>query len=230
VLLSISPGAVRFARKIHRRVRALGGASVRAAFGGDSILPARLGIISRPIASAPQVSCMPSTIVSAAGTRMMGRQERTSNTMMRLWEPHDPGGSCLLHTTPPLLHQPDIPRERRSPVIPPGWVPQPLPRWVPQGVRGQWSPAWVRFRWSDAPLRYVGVRPIDSAPIDGPPSSAHDERNSGRRPIGPALWAGRAFARNLRKPVSGCAATTVFHPAHPVTYGDYLVGATRRRG
>src|SRR5215213_8593652 len=46
-----------------------------------------------------------------------------------------------------------------------------------------------------APLRYVGVRLADPEPVDGPPSSAHDERNYGRRPIGPALRAGRAFAR-----------------------------------
>jgi hypothetical protein len=53
-----------------------------------------------------------------------------------------------------------------------------------------------------ASLRYVGVRPIDSSPVDGPPSSAHDERNCRRRTIQPALRAGRAFARiqktNLR--------------------------------
>ena len=53
-----------------------------------------------------------------------------------------------------------------------------------------------------APLRYVGVRPIDSSPVDGPPSSAHSGRNHGGRTIGPALWAGSAFARiqktNLR--------------------------------
>jgi hypothetical protein len=46
-----------------------------------------------------------------------------------------------------------------------------------------------------APLRYVGVRLADPEPVDGPPSSAHDEQNCGRRPIGPALRAGRAFAR-----------------------------------
>src|SRR5512133_4190915 len=46
-----------------------------------------------------------------------------------------------------------------------------------------------------APLRYVGVRLIDSLPVDGPPSSAHSGRNCGGRTIGPALRAGRAFAR-----------------------------------
>ena len=46
-----------------------------------------------------------------------------------------------------------------------------------------------------APLRYVGVRLTDSEPVDGPPSSAHDERNNGRQTIQPALRAGRAFAR-----------------------------------
>jgi hypothetical protein len=41
----------------------------------------------------------------------------------------------------------------------------------------------------------LGVRPIDSLPVDGPPSSAHSGRNRGGRTIGPALRAGRAFAR-----------------------------------
>ena len=54
-----------------------------------------------------------------------------------------------------------------------------------------------------APLRYVGVRPIDSSPVDGPPSSAHSGRNRGGRTIQPALRAGRAIARisepNLRR-------------------------------
>jgi hypothetical protein len=46
-----------------------------------------------------------------------------------------------------------------------------------------------RGRDRPAPLRYVGVRPIDSSPVDGPPSSAHSGRNSGGgrlgRPAGP---------------------------------------------
>ena len=44
------------------------------------------------------------------------------------------------------------------------------------------------------PLRYVGVRPINSAPVDGPPSSAHSGRNHGGRTngVGPA---GRARYR-----------------------------------
>jgi hypothetical protein len=29
---------------------------------------------------------------------MMGRQARASTVIMRRWEPHDPGGSCLHHT------------------------------------------------------------------------------------------------------------------------------------
>src|SRR4029453_4776303 len=60
------------------------------------------------------------------------------------------------------------------------------------------------------PLRYVGVRPIDSEPVDGPPSSAHSGRNRGGRTISPALRAGRAFARNLRKPTCGYAAIPIF--------------------
>src|ERR671910_215647 len=49
-----------------------------------------------------------------------------------------------------------------------------------------------------------------SAPVDGPPSSAHSGRNRGGRTIGPALRAGRAFARNLRKPTCGYAAIPIF--------------------
>src|SRR4029453_10593669 len=45
--------------------------------------------------------------------------------------------------------------------------------------------------------------PIDRTPLDGPPSSAHSGRNRGGRTIGPALRAGRAFARSLRKPTCG---------------------------
>jgi hypothetical protein len=52
-----------------------------------------------------------------------------------------------------------------------------------------------QVRAYSAPLRYVGVRPIDSLPVDGPPSSAHSGRNYGGRTIQPALRAGRAFAR-----------------------------------
>jgi hypothetical protein len=33
-----------------------------------------------------------------AGSGKMGRQARASTVIMRRWEPHDPGGSCLLHT------------------------------------------------------------------------------------------------------------------------------------
>jgi hypothetical protein len=36
-----------------------------------------------------------------AGSGMMGRQARASTAIMRRWEPHDPGGSCLLHTIGP---------------------------------------------------------------------------------------------------------------------------------
>jgi hypothetical protein len=62
-----------------------------------------------------------------------------------------------------------------------------------------------------APLRYVGVRPIDRTPVDGPPSSAHSGRNRGGRTNRPALRAGRAIARNLRNPTCGCAAIPHFH-------------------
>jgi hypothetical protein len=53
-------------------------------------------------------------------------------------------------------------------------------------------------------LRYVGVRLADRAPVDGPPSSTHDEQNCGRRTIGPALRAGRIRAHS-RKPTCGSA-------------------------
>src|SRR5215217_555089 len=46
-----------------------------------------------------------------------------------------------------------------------------------------------------APLRYVGVRPRNRSPVDGPPSSAHSGQNHGGRTIQPSLRAGRAFAR-----------------------------------
>jgi hypothetical protein len=64
-------------------------------------------------------------------------------------------------------------------------------------------------RGGTGPLHYVGVRPIDSSPVDGPPSSAHSGRSGGRT-IGPSLRAGRAFARNLRKPTCGYAAIPTF--------------------
>jgi hypothetical protein len=56
-------------------------------------------------------------------------------------------------------------------------------------------------------LRYV-VRPIDSSPLDGPPSSAHGEQSSRRRTIGPALRAGRALAR-IRETKLCCATATI---------------------
>jgi hypothetical protein len=60
-----------------------------------------------------------------------------------------------------------------------------------------------------APLRYVGVHPIDSSPVEGPSSSAHSGRNSGGWTIQPALRAGRAFA-HLRKSVCGYTALPSF--------------------
>jgi hypothetical protein len=69
-------------------------------------------------------------------------------------------------------------------------------------------------------LRYVGVRPIDSSPVDGPPSSAHSGRNSGGRTIQPALRAGRAIAHNLR---SQLGATPPFRISRQSRFG-YLYG------
>jgi hypothetical protein len=74
------------------------------------------------------------------------------------------------------------------------------------------EPASVRLRWSDAPLRYVGVHLADSEPVDGPPSSAHDEQNSGRRtisrPCGPGALSRASQKTNLRlrrhSPISIC--------------------------
>jgi hypothetical protein len=55
--------------------------------------------------------------------------------------------------------------------------------------------SWIIAAGAPAPLRYVGVRLADPEPVDGPPSSAYSGRNRGGRTIGPALRAGRAFAR-----------------------------------
>jgi hypothetical protein len=63
---------------------------------------------------------------------------------------------------------------------------------------GGHSFGWTTRSRRPSPRRYVGVRPIDSSPVDGPPSSAHSGRNCGRRTIGPALRAGRA-ARAMRE-------------------------------
>jgi hypothetical protein len=73
----------------------------------------------------------------------------------------------------------------------------------PSGVRGRYRPASACFHGSDAPLRYVGVRLADSEAVDGPPSSAHDERDRGRRTIEPA----RSDPRLRRRvcPGFGCA-------------------------
>src|SRR5215217_2695127 len=73
------------------------------------------------------------------------------------------------------------------------WGTGPLAVCPGQDARGAGSRA--KPARDPAPLRYVGVRLADPEPVDGPPSSAHDERNYGRRPIQPALRAGRAFAR-----------------------------------
>jgi len=70
---------------------------------------------------------------------------------------------------------------------------RPRPVCPGQTLRGAGSRA--KTARDPAPLRYVGVRLADSEPVDGPPSSAHDEQNCGRRTIQPALRAGRAFAR-----------------------------------
>jgi hypothetical protein len=57
---------------------------------------------------------------------------------------------------------------------------------------------WVAHGAAGAlrPLRFVGVRRFNRTPVDGSPSSAHSGWNCGGRTIGPALRAGRAFARN----------------------------------
>jgi hypothetical protein len=111
---------------------------------------------------------------------------------------------------------PVIPRPLDSPRI--GPAPDPSPDGSPWGWGDLWAPASACLPWSDAPrgrgtrrrppapLRYVGVRPVDSSPVDGPPSSAHFGRDCGGRTIGPALRAGPAIARNLRKPTCGYAA------------------------
>jgi hypothetical protein len=62
-------------------------------------------------------------------------------------------------------------------------------------------------------LRYVGVRPIDSSPVDGPPSSAHSGRNRGGQTIGPALRTGRAITRILRNQLAASPPLSAFHHA-----------------
>ena len=93
------------------------------------------------------------------------------------------------------------------------WSPGTWPGWPAAGVgparRGQAAR-------DPAPLRNVGVRPIDSLPVDGPPSSAHSGRNYGGRTIQPALRAGRAFAR-IQKPTCGFAGIRPFTAACLVT-------------
>ena len=98
---------------------------------------------------------------------------------------------------------------------------RPRPVCAGQTLRGAGSRA--KTARDPAPLRYVGVRPIDSAPVDGPPSSAHSGRNRGGRTIGPALRAGRAFARNLRKPDCGCAAIPTFRRTASGRFG-WVIG------
>src|SRR5215213_7120000 len=60
-----------------------------------------------------------------------------------------------------------------------------------------------------APRRYVGVRPIDSSPVDGPPSSAHSGRNCGRRTMGRPYGPG-AHSRASQKTNCGYAAISTF--------------------
>jgi hypothetical protein len=97
---------------------------------------------------------------------------------------------------------------------------------------GRCSGSRRSFLWLDhgaagtpAPLRLIGVRPIDSSPVDGPLSSAHSGRNRGGRTIGSALRAGRAFARIPRKPTCGYAALK--EPL--VSEGGVLVGGVGPR-
>src|SRR4029453_17057031 len=53
---------------------------------------------------------------------------------------------------------------------------------------------------------------------------AHSGRNHGGRTIGPALRAGHAFARNLRKPVCGFAANSSFLQAVSIAYPNRISG------
>jgi hypothetical protein len=80
----------------------------------------------------------------------------------------------------------------RGPLIPPLMGPSTPPSMGPSGGEGAVVAALGLFALL---RRYVGVRPIDRAPVDGPPSSAHSGRNRGRRTIEPSLRAGRAFVR-----------------------------------
>ena len=55
---------------------------------------------------------------------------------------------------------------------------------------GRWTPP------ATSRCAAIGVRPIDSLPVDGPPSSAHSGRNRGGRTI----WAGPAGRARIRAP------------------------------
>jgi hypothetical protein len=98
----------------------------------------------------------------------------------------------------------------RGPLIPPLMGPSTPPSMGPPGGEGAVGAGLGLFQQVRA-LRYVGVRPIDSWPVDGLPSSAHSGRNRGGRTIQPALRAGRAFARNPRKPGCGHATNLAFN-------------------
>jgi hypothetical protein len=82
------------------------------------------------------------------------------------------------------------------------------------------------------PASFVGVRPINRSPVDGPPSSAHDERNRGRRTIGPARRAGRA-SRAIREnqfaaaPPWGCQPWVAAESMRP-RYGAHGMPVTPR--
>src|SRR5215218_9089642 len=69
------------------------------------------------------------------------------------------------------------------------------PRLVCAGQDARGAGSRAKTARDPAPLRYVGVRPRNRSPVDGPPASAHSGQNHGGRTIQPSLRARRAFAR-----------------------------------
>jgi hypothetical protein len=96
------------------------------------------------------------------------------------------------------------------------------------GIRPSGRLNLLRDARDPAPLRYVGVRLADSEPVDGPPSSAHDEQNRGRRtisrPCGPGAHS-RAFQKT-RLRLRRQSHISTAGPAHPAWLALVLCGCS----
>jgi hypothetical protein len=62
---------------------------------------------------------------------MIARQARVSVVVMRRWEPHDPGRSCLLHANPYYVTNRTTSQERQSPA----GIPHPVSTWRNAGCQ-----------------------------------------------------------------------------------------------